>query len=436
MQPQFYILFLMETFSVRARTLVPHHKMWYSCIYTRTYGKGEKAMLKILVGRACSGKSARVLQAIHDLGDASQQILLVPEHASHAAEADVCRTCGDTATRHVEALTFKLLARRVLSLTGGLCDYALDAGGKLLTIERALHETATQLRVYKRPSRRVAFLDGLSRIFDEFSAYETSPELLFDCAAKIGGAQGDKLHDLALLYGVYSAKLQNGGEDLRDRMSKLAENLAQSGYIDGKDIFLDGFSYFNAQEERILAVMLRRAHSVTVTLLGEHGSDSEVFAACDRTRERLVRLASECGARCEIEWLAPQSADSALAHIERHFFGENKTWEGDAENICIRCMRQCAAKRPHAKRQPHSTPLRRRQSSRRRQNAVPPHFSMQAMRKLPKSFCSFGASSAMSSTSFMRSLVRVSSTRRSSRGFSHSFSRSTASARSPSPATA
>ena len=293
-------------------------------------------MLKLLIGRACSGKSARILREICGLGDASRQILLVPEHASHAAEADVCRACGDTASRHVEALTFKLLARRVLSLTGGLCDYALDAGGKLLMIERALHETATQLRVYKRPSRRVAFLGGLSRIFDEFSAYETAPERLFDCAAAIGGAQGDKLHDLALLYGVYSAKLQNGGEDRRDRMERLAEKLEESGYIDGKDIFLDGFSYFNAQEERILAVMLRRARSVTVTLLGERGSASEVFAACSRTRERLMRLASENGVRCELEWLAPQEAAGALAHIERHFFGENAAWEGDAANVCTR----------------------------------------------------------------------------------------------------
>ncbi|MBQ2830791.1 MAG: PD-(D/E)XK nuclease family protein [Oscillospiraceae bacterium] len=293
-------------------------------------------MLKLLIGRACSGKSARILREICGLGDDSQQILLVPEHASHAAETDICRACGDTASRHVEALTFKQLARRVLSLTGGLCDYALDAGGKLLTLERALYETATQLRVYKRPSQRVAFLGGLMRLFDEFSAYEIAPETLFTCAEDIGGAQGDKLHDLALLYGVYAARLQNGGEDLRDRMGKLVEKLEESGYIDGKDIFLDGFSYFNAQEERTLAVMLRRARSVTVTLLGERGNGSEIFAACDRTRERLVRLARVCGVPCEIEWLAPQEESDALSHIERRFFGENAAWEGDASCVCIR----------------------------------------------------------------------------------------------------
>ena len=77
-------------------------------------------MLHILMGRARTGKSERVLQRIAALGDASQQILLVPEHASHVAEMDLCRVCGDTASRHAEALTFKLLASRVLGICGDL----------------------------------------------------------------------------------------------------------------------------------------------------------------------------------------------------------------------------------------------------------------------------------------------------------------------------
>ena len=46
-------------------------------------------MLRLLMGRARSGKSERVLREIKALGDTSSQILLVPEHASHMAEVDV-----------------------------------------------------------------------------------------------------------------------------------------------------------------------------------------------------------------------------------------------------------------------------------------------------------------------------------------------------------
>ena len=46
------------------------------------------------------------------------QILLVPEHASHQAEVDLCRTCGDSASRFAEVLSFRRLSDRVLSITG------------------------------------------------------------------------------------------------------------------------------------------------------------------------------------------------------------------------------------------------------------------------------------------------------------------------------
>ena len=90
-------------------------------------------MLNILIGRAKSGKSERILRRIAETGDASRQILLVPEHASHQAEVDLCRVCGDTASRHAEVLSFRRLAARVLAVTGGAADISLDAGGKLLT---------------------------------------------------------------------------------------------------------------------------------------------------------------------------------------------------------------------------------------------------------------------------------------------------------------
>ena len=47
-------------------------------------------MLTILIGRAKTGKSDTMLRRMAELGESSQQILLVPEHASHQAEVDVC----------------------------------------------------------------------------------------------------------------------------------------------------------------------------------------------------------------------------------------------------------------------------------------------------------------------------------------------------------
>ncbi|MBR7150256.1 MAG: PD-(D/E)XK nuclease family protein [Oscillospiraceae bacterium] len=289
-------------------------------------------MLSILLGRAGSGKSRRILERIRALGDDSAQILLVPEHASHVAEIDVCRACGDTASRHAEVLTFKLLASRVLSRVGGAAEVTLDNGGKILLLQRTLQQLAPALHVYRRPSQRTAFLKDLLAVMDELSAYAVEPELLAEKAENISGESGDRLRDIAMIYGVYLAKLHEDGRDGRDRLEKLEENLAASGYVDNKDIFLDGFSYFTGRERNILRIMLRRAKSVTVTLLGD-GSGSELFRESIRVKEQLQLLAAEAGVRCEVLQLTKAAPCDALSHLEENFFDGSDRWSGENEQI-------------------------------------------------------------------------------------------------------
>ena len=294
-------------------------------------------MLTILMGRAKTGKSDRILRQIREMGDTSRQILLVPEHASHAAEIDLCVCCGDAVSRHAEVLSFPRLATRVLSRSGGMADVLLDAGGKLLILQRALQEIAPALKVYRRPSRKAAFLEQMMSLFDELHSYDISPVELAEKAGAITGATADKLVDLSLLYASYRETLSAAGFDPRDRMAKLYDHLEPSGYIDGKHIFIDGFTYFNAVEMKILSVFLRRAASVTVALMGEpDGRREELFDVSYRTRDALVRLAQEHGVATEVVYTVPDGKKHPLIHLERCFFGGDEVWEGAADCIRIR----------------------------------------------------------------------------------------------------
>ena len=292
-------------------------------------------MLRILMGRARSGKSQQILREIAEKGDSSRQILLVPEHASHQAEVDLCRACGDAASRHAEVLSFRRLAARVLAITGGAADVSIDAGGKLLTLQRSLTELAPVLKIYRRPSQRAGFLEQLLGLLDELTSYAVSPMTLAAQTEDIPGSLGDKLRDLALIYADYEARLNRPELDGRDRLSKLRDHLEESNYADGKDVYLDGFSYFNGLEQEILSVLLRRASGVTVTLLGDEHDAGEIFEVSVRTRDRLIRLAEAAGAPFEIQYRSARD-DSPLGLVERAFFGGDEAWEGETAAVRIR----------------------------------------------------------------------------------------------------
>ena len=289
-------------------------------------------MLTIWIGRAGSGKSARVLETMGRERESRPQILLVPEHTSHEAELDLCRACGPTASRNAEVLTFQSLATRVLSETGGLAEVTLDNGGKLLTMRRCLQELHSNLKVFGRPSQRAAFQHQLTTLADEFYAYQIAPETLYRHVADMEGAMGDKLRDVALIFAAYDARLRNGETDVRSRVQKLHDSLPQSHYLDGKDLYLDGFSFFNKQEESVLALALRRCHSVMVTLLGDRSG--QLFQNAAAQKERLVRMAREAGVECRLAYLSRQD-DSPLGHLERHCFGSDAVWEEETDAVAL-----------------------------------------------------------------------------------------------------
>ena len=282
--------------------------------------------LHIWMGRAGAGKSRLVLETMEKRRGQRQQLLLVPEHASHEAELDLCRACGPTASRDAEVLSFRNLATRVLGQVGGLADVTLDNGGKLLTMRRALQEVSGRLTVFARPSQRPAFLRQLVALTDELYAYRVTPEQLMEQVADMDGAAGEKLRSAALIYGAYDARLRGDGFDARSRVQKLCDALPASDYLAGKDVYVDGFSYFNRVEEDILATALRQAESVTVTLLGDE-SDPQLFQNALQQRERLKRMAALAHIKCEVKKLVSENGGT-LAYLERGFFGGETPWQG------------------------------------------------------------------------------------------------------------
>ena len=268
-------------------------------------------MLSIWIGRAGAGKSRRVLETMARQRSRRPQVLLVPEHISHEAEVDLCRALGPTASRDAEVLSFQSLGSRVLARTGGLAEFTLDGGGKLLTMRLALQELHSRLRVFGRPSQRAAFLQQLTDLTEEFYAYEITPQALWQQVEDMEGAMGDKLRDLALLYAAYDGKLHAEGVDARSRLQKLRDRLAESDYLRGKDVYLDGFSYLNKLEESVLEQVMRQAESVTVTLLGDR-TEGTLFQNALRQRQRLERMARQLGTECEIVWLTGSGGGCAL----------------------------------------------------------------------------------------------------------------------------
>ena len=295
-------------------------------------------MLKLLLGRAGAGKTAAILERVA-AAKKGRHLIIVPEQSSHEMERRLCAVAGNRACLHAEVLSFTRLASRVLANAGGLAAPALDPGGRVLLMCAARKAVSTALTVYARPSQKPAFLSGLLATLDECKQYCVSPEDLTRAGEELPGQEGEKLRDLGLIFGAYDALTARVAADPRDRLTRLAEGLSESGWAQGSTVYVDGFTDFTPQQLQVLRQLWRQAGSLTVSLTcdgGEEQQEAGIFAPARRTIAQLTRAARTDHIPVETEVLRGRNYCKVkeLSYIEEHLFSETPhAWKGETEGV-------------------------------------------------------------------------------------------------------
>ena len=296
-------------------------------------------MLTLLLGRAGTGKSELVLRQLGEDAKTRPQLLLVPEQYSHDTERRLCKTLGNIPSNRAEVLSFSRLYSRVCDRAGGGAEPCLDAGGRLLLMRAAVKEVGEHLTVYRSPSRKSSFLSGLIEVVDECKRYQVTSQQLLEVSEEIGGLEGEKLHDLGLIFGAYDALTARIAADPRDRLTRLAEGIRTCRWPAGYGIWADGFTDFTPQEIQVVKTLLEQGNDLTVALTCDalEGEDDDVFSTARRTAHTLLRLAKDAGVQTRVETLHDIGGRAkSLLHLERNLFAHpGEIWEEDCPEITV-----------------------------------------------------------------------------------------------------
>ena len=294
-------------------------------------------MLQILCGPDRTANSMRILDQICENARAgvAGQILIVPEQYSHETERALCARGGDTISRYAEVLSFTRLAARVFSVCGGVCEEYLDENGRVLTLYLAAQQVREQLKFYAAVMTRPDFLRQLGALMEELLTSCIPPDALHAAAARLEGRLAQKVTELALLYESYLAVCKTGRGDPVTRQMRLRDLLDETDFLDGRTVFLDGFSDFTALQQQILAAILAHAENVHVSVLTSGGEQ----AACqtgNETKKRLQQLAARQGveaAVCRVTTRAPRDP-AVQSWLDGLFFG-GPAESGAPQNISL-----------------------------------------------------------------------------------------------------
>ncbi|MFI3253250.1 MAG: PD-(D/E)XK nuclease family protein [Eubacteriales bacterium] len=301
--------------------------------------------IKIIMGRSGTGKTRQILETIRD--SQGEHIVLVPDTVSHRTEREICRICGDGISLRGEVLTFSRLCNKVFHECGGEHEPELDKAGRMVLLEKAVSLSNDRLEILNKYTQQVGFYDKLVKTLEELKSNRVSTETLFlldgsqlqhkklkdigmicgfydSFTRNLTGTQGERL---ALKMGVTAQELDNQmvGFDPRDRMSRLAEVLADSSWGEGKIFWVDGFADFTPQQLGVLEELWKQGESMTFALMGdlpERGDLDSIFAPTFQTVAQLENMVKSHGKALEFQECVGDFPlrKPVLQHLEAELF--------------------------------------------------------------------------------------------------------------------
>jgi len=295
--------------------------------------------LHLILGRADTGKTARVVSALRaHQASGERAMLIVPEQYTYEAERLLAEALGGL--MGVQVFSFNRLTERVLSLSGKTRPF-LSAEGHRMVIRRAIDVKKDQLRLFSRVAEGAGFSEELQTIFQDIKRAGLTPDALDALIVRLPEELPltEKLSDISILYRETEDYLQSRYLSLDDAATEAARLLPES-FAAGQPVYVDGLDRPNRQVLTLIGELLQVCPSVTITLRIDcvQRADEEVFEPEREVLSQLRDVAERVGAVVTEERLCEQTnrADPLMRHIERNLFAyPAEVYHGNAEKLTL-----------------------------------------------------------------------------------------------------
>lgn len=298
--------------------------------------------LRFVVGRSGTDKSKFCLGEIErqllDNPQGDSIIYLVPDQMTFQEEYELLRRGIIKGSIRAHVFSFSRLAWRVFQETGGGAKKFVSSTGIQMMLRKITEENKADWQVFQNAIEKQGFMEKLEGMITEFKRYRITPEWLFELIDQMGSFmhkyQGEetlqhKLKELASIYEQLTDALKEHYIDSEDQLTLLGEKIPEASFLEGADIYVNGFHRLTPQELFVLEALMKKAKRMTVTLtLDElpYGEipDLDLFYQTKKTYLDLKRLAEECQVPIEKPTvLDPEREQFAekpyFSHLERNF---------------------------------------------------------------------------------------------------------------------
>ncbi|MCP3026725.1 helicase-exonuclease AddAB subunit AddB [Halobacillus sp. A5] len=298
--------------------------------------------IQFLLGRSGSGKGTRCLEEIRtrlsEEPEGAPIMYIVPDQMTFQQEYALLTGGSIEGSIRAQVFSFSRLAWRVLQETGGGTRKFISTTGIQMMLRKIIEERTSEWKVFQKAIEKQGFVEQLENMITEFKRYQVTPAVLYaqmeqmdQFMHRTSHEEGlrDKLDDLTYIYDRLVDALREQYIDSEDQLQLLSEKIPEAAFLNGAEVYVDGFHSFTPQEYAVIAALLKKCTSVKVTLTTdyphtEENEDLDLFHETKETYFQLKQMAEELGLGVEgVEVLDEQRGRfenrPALRHLEKYF---------------------------------------------------------------------------------------------------------------------
>lgn len=252
--------------------------------------------LKLIYGRAGSGKSEYCFNRIAEEINTNKIFIITPEQFSFTAEKKLMNAIKTNSVFNAEVITFNRMAYRIMQEIGFANKTNLTKCGKAMLIYDVLNKNKNRLKFLGKNNENIEIV---GKSITEFKKHGITVQMLKD---EIENQQDEylklKLKDMLLVYEEFQNSIIQKYIDENDTLTILSEYIDKVDLLKDSIIYIDEFVGFTTQEYNIIEKILKIAKCVNITICSDDievtsNPEKDVFYANKITAEKLINIAKK-----------------------------------------------------------------------------------------------------------------------------------------------
>ncbi|MBQ3524413.1 MAG: PD-(D/E)XK nuclease family protein [Clostridia bacterium] len=225
-------------------------------------------MLNIITGRTGSGKTRYIRNLATEIAknESGKVIIIVPDQFSFETEKGMLELLGNEKINNIEFLSFSRIAERLLRDYGKITKKSADDATRAVLMSMAIESLQDKLVYYKKYQKNPLLINELLSFNNELKTCCITIDQLAETAEKVKKPTfAKKLDELSNIFQCYDSLMSKNFHDDSLNLDLFAELLYEVPYFKDKTVFVDAFTWFSAQEHKILERIIATADDVYIT---------------------------------------------------------------------------------------------------------------------------------------------------------------------------